>query len=176
MSYEHFAKTRDTRGNPAEHLVVELFRLNHIPAFLNPAPESDYDSRAAYDVALGTPEQPWELLDVKADWMSWSTHNLCVEANSLRHTKATKFIYLLPRPSSLYLHVFPVSDLIALYNAQVAERTPAGERTRYFYEHKNVGDQLDNDAVLVPMDSATTLGCSFWEMVKAIKQEMRQAA
>jgi hypothetical protein len=49
-------------------------------------------------------------MDVKADWMAWRTHNICVEGASLHHTRST-FIYMLPRPSGIYFHVFPVQKL-----------------------------------------------------------------
>jgi|SRR5579875_509490 len=96
-----FYEDKFNRGSPVEKIILELCRLNHIPAELNPSPEEGRDGRAAYDILIaGIP------CDVKADWLSWTTHNICVERESLNHTQSDYFIYALPRPASLVFHVF----------------------------------------------------------------------
>jgi hypothetical protein len=165
----HFYRDRDERGNPAELILLELCRLRHISASLNPAPEEDLAGRRAYDLLIA--DVP---VDVKADWMSWQTGRICVEAASLRHTSASHFIYALPTPSGLYFHSFLVRDLIGLYNAKATVARQDGSFfERYTYDHKCVGDQRDNDAVLLPRDITENIGEPFWKWAKNVEYQMR---
>jgi len=170
-----FHQDRDLRGQPAEQILLELLRLQNIPARINPTPDPDiapdpatrqqwYEDRAAYDLWVNG-----EYWDCKADWMSWQTGNICVEADSLVHTRSVKFAYILPNPSGLYVHVFDTKDLITLYNAQ--NRLPRGDGSfypQYLYPHKRVGDQAENDAVLLPKDITNEFGRSLWQETREI--------
>lgn len=162
MSYQHFAATRDLRGRPAEYLLLELLHSRSIPAELNPAEEDDYEGRAAYDILVAG--EPWE---VKIDWLSWSTGNICVEAPTLEHTKAHRLVLFLPNPSGFYIHTLTIQEAIDLYNAKTP--TNAGY-SPWKYTHKLVGDQ-GIPAVLLPKDITKTAGLALWQVCKIINQQ-----
>lgn len=83
--------------------------------------------------------------------MDNSSRNVCVEKNALDHASSSHFIYTLPRPSGLYLHVFPVAILKELYRAKsIVGRSDGTLYEKDTYEHIIVGDQPDNYAVLPP--------------------------
>lgn len=170
-----FHKDR-TIGNAAEQILVDLLSIHGIPAHLNPTPDPDdapdaetrqrwYEGRAAFDI-----EVAGEYWEVKSDWASFRWNNICIEAESLRHTKATTFAYLIPNASGIYFHCFLTSELVTLYNAQID--VPRGDGTtyrQYRYSHKIVGTQATNEAVLLPKSITETVGKSLWQEIKTLK-------
>jgi len=152
------------RGQPAELILLELCKSRGLHVELNPAPESDLEGRRGWDIAIN--DIPYE---VKSDWYSWKSHNLCVEGNALRHTRSSFFIYMLPRPSSVYFHVFPVRRLIELYNAKARVARGDGTfRETFLYTHKVVGDQATNHAVILPEEIMKSEGEPLWAATKSL--------
>ena len=187
MSNKKFLEDRDIYGRSGELLLLALLHNRGIPAFLNPAPDPDdapdepthqlwLDMRRAYDIGIGyDPEHVWDLWDAKFDYAAFQTKNLYVEANSLRHTRSSTFIYLIPRPSSLYITCLPVSKLIEMYNAQ--DKLPRGDGTyfyQYKYKHRQGGDQADNVGFLLPEAEADKVAQNFWEKTKEMKTVMKE--
>jgi hypothetical protein len=157
-----FYQDKFTRGNPAEYIVYELCRSRGLKAELNPAPEEDLEARRGWDILIEGVHY-----EIKSDWYSWKSHNICVEKASLDHTCSTFFIYALPRPSQIYFHVFPVAKLRELYEAKVTGANDHGDYYQvYAYLHKKVGDQVDNEAVLLPEEITKTVGMPFWQATK----------
>lgn len=177
-----FHSDRD-RNRAAEYLIVAFLLNLGIPAFVNPAADPDeapdhetHDAllreREAYDIGVGYPQDPWELWEVKTDWYSFRSKNVCIEAPTLEHTRASRIVYLFPRPSSVYFHTLTVQEAVDLYNAQI--RMPNG-MTRYTYPHKNVGDGGRIPAVLVPQEVLQTVGQNLWAVTREL-QQVTQAA
>jgi hypothetical protein len=149
-THTSFQTDLTTRGHPAEYLVVEYFRSIGIPAELNPS--TDYESLKAFDIIVGN-----EMFDVKADWFSAVSKRIFVEEAGLRHTKASRWVYVIPIPYGFDLRIFLVTDLIELFNAQVEVRRPDGTMGKqYIYEHGIAGDQRDNNGVFIPLEVART--------------------
>ena len=88
----------------AELAVVQMFKRAGREAWLNGG-----DNRAC-DVYLKGASGNIPI-EVKADWLSLATGNVCIEPQTLEHTKAEFFIYLLPRP-----YILETPKLRALYS------------------------------------------------------------
>jgi hypothetical protein len=88
----------------AEHAIVEMLKRAGRQAWLNAGDNKDCDvylKGASGNIPI----------EVKADWLSLATGNVCIEPQTLEHTKAEFFIYLLPRP-----YILETSKLRALYS------------------------------------------------------------
>jgi hypothetical protein len=90
------------------------------------------------------------------------------------HTSSQYFIYALPRPASLVFHVFPVQELIDLYNAKT-DVWREGVGTYYKYPHKIVGDQPTNEAVASANGDYGNGRAELVAFIKSIKYQQEAA-
>lgn len=171
-SYDNFVLSRDLFGRPAELLYTALLISRGVPAFINPAPESDYEGRAAYDVGIGYPEAPTDLHDVKIDYEAHHTKNLFVELKSLLHTSASTFVYFVPMFKTMSIIPLRVQFLAECVDA--VDKVNRGDGTfmvRRRYQMKGGGDQKEsNPGILLPLVEAEKNSIPFWELVKQLKE------
>mgnify|MGYP000998785711 CR=1 FL=1 len=172
------ACTTIARLKSAEALQA-ICRIQGVPVEMNDAPEPElaetaeleeflYDQRKGFDLVIGGVP-----CDVKYDRVSWTTKQIAVEGESLRHTRANYFIYAIPKPSSLYFHVFSVRDLIDIFNKKnLLHRADGSTFEKYAFEHKVIGDQSDNWAVMIPIPLFDGIGQNLWQFTKTLKQQV----
>jgi hypothetical protein len=149
------------RARPFEQLIVDLLNSWGISAGLNP----HHDQRLAdYDVWLFSPDSGY-WLECKADWKSKETGNICVELEALGHSRAFLFVYGLPYGTrKVYIHAFAESDL-----RDLTKRTKLTHNGRLWaYRHIAVGDQIDNEAVLIPREIVKTVGLPFGRAIREL--------
>ena len=162
-----FFADRDQRGRPDEYLTIELYRAYGLEAYINTAPEDDYEGRASHDIVVAG-----QLHDVKADFIAARTRRIFVERASLEHTQSYYFDYWILTPYGFDVRVFTRSQLIAYYNQK--NRIQRGDGTffeTYKYAHGVAGDQAGNDGVFVPMEIVKADGLAPWQIVQTIKQQ-----
>mgnify|MGYP007070996782 CR=1 FL=1 len=156
-------------------LYTALLISRGVPAFINSAPESDYEGRAAYDVGIGYPEDPIDLHDVKIDYEAHRTKNLFVELKSILHTSASTFVYFVPMFKSMSIISLRVQFLAECVDAM--DQVNRGDGTfvvRKRYRMVGGGDQGErNPGILLPIDVAERNSVPFWEMVKTLKQQVQ---
>jgi hypothetical protein len=141
-----FQSDLTTFGHPAEHLVAALFRAMEVSVEMNDA--TDYESLKSHDLTVGG-----EMWDVKFDVFSGTTYRIFVEAESLKHTKSHRFVYLIPTIYGFDVRVFTTAKLIDLYNAKVKVKRGDGTfAEQWVYEHKVAGDQAGNMGCFIPLD------------------------
>lgn len=161
-----FYNDRDSRGRPAEYLIVEYFRSRGIPAEVNDAPEEDYAGRAAYDVVIG--DEAW---DVKTDWIAATSKRIFVELASLEHTRSSRFAYVIPTPYGFDIRIFTITQLMNYYKAVLPVRRADGSFFQmYKYLHGAAGDQAENMGVFVPLEVVKAEGMAPWQVAKVLKQ------
>lgn len=106
--------------------MVEYLKKKGYNAWLNPEKNGDCD------IYYQTPQRQFSL-EVKTDFASLYTGNVCIEPQTLEHTKADFFAFLLP-----HLVIKSTADVRNLYN-------------EYYPTGKDGGDQHKRLA-LVPKD------------------------
>lgn len=74
----------------AELAMVEYLKKKGYNAWLNPEKNGDCD------IYYQTPQRQFSL-EVKTDFASLYTGNVCIEPQTLEHTKADWFVYLIPQ-------------------------------------------------------------------------------
>lgn|ERR1017187_1931193 len=90
--------------------------------------------------------------------MSQRTGNIALELEALHHSKSILFVCGLPFDSQkIHLHAFYPLELENL--ASAAKLTPAGRF--YAYRHTRIGEQADNEGVLIPREIVRTVGLPF---------------
>ena len=73
-------------------------------------PVRDYDSLKGCD--LKVKKDGWSLwLEVKLDWMSQTTGNVCIELEALAHSRASVLIYGLPQTDWTDIYKMPLKQM-----------------------------------------------------------------
>lgn len=105
----------------AELAVVQMFKRAGREAWLNSG-----DNKACDVYLKGSAGKI--PLEVKTDWESMATGNVAIEPQTLNHTSAEYFIYLLPK-----VFILPTGELKRLYNEYPKTNSCAKKRLLYTY-------------------------------------------